>query len=425
MTRSALATVLPRYGTASLSDVMPSVLASLGVPESRQFPESQQFSESQQFPESQQFRESQHVPESQRLPGADPLGLAAGPLEGLRAAAVLLIDGLGHHLLPVAAPYAPTLADLAHERVPGSSARAITAGFPSTTPTSLASLGTGAASGAHGLLGFFLNIPGTERVLNHIEWRDDPDPLSWQPLATQFGRAAAAGVSAHVVDRPEFAGSGLSTAAYRGGSFIGAADVDSLGDRMVATLAGATGPTVVYGYHPDLDKVGHLRGVDSEPWRLAVAEVDRLVTRVIDGLPVGSALVLIADHGQLNVPPERRFDLDTDPRLRAGVRVVAGEPRVRYLHTRPGATADVVAAWRGVLGDAAWVVSRDEAVAQGWFGPVPEDHLQRIGDVVAACHADYAVVATQSDPPTVAKLVAFHGSATEAEMMIPLLIVRR
>ncbi len=391
-----LATVRPRYGAASLADVMPGVLTSLGVPD------------------------------SQRVPGGtDPLGLAAGPLAGVRAVAVLLIDGLGHHLLPVAAPYAPTLAEVAHERVPGSSARAITAGFPSTTPTSLASLGTGAASGAHGLVGFFLNIPGTDRVLNLIEWRDDPDPVRWQPLATQFGRAAAAGVSAHVVDRPEFADSGLSIAAYRGGAFIGAATVDALADRMVAVLVAATGPTIVYGYHPDLDKTGHLHGVDSEPWRLAVADVDRLVTRLLDGLPPGSALVLAADHGQLDVPAERRFDLDADPRLRAGIRVVAGEPRVRYLHTVEGATEDVIAAWRGILGEAAWVVSRDEAVAQGWFGPVPEDHLQRIGDVVAACHADYAVLATRTDPPTVAKLVAFHGSATEVEMMIPLLIVRR
>ncbi len=58
-----------------------------------------------------------------------------------------------------------------------------------------------------------------------------------------------------------------------------------------------------------------------------------------------AALLVTADHGQLNVPVEHRFDLDADPRLRAGVRLVAGEARVRYLHTEPGATADVVAAW--------------------------------------------------------------------------------
>jgi hypothetical protein len=57
------------------------------------------------------------------------------------------------------------------------------------------------------------------RVLNHIEWLDDPDPLRWQPLRTQFDRAAEAGVTVRVVSRPEFEGSGLTVAAYRGGAY--------------------------------------------------------------------------------------------------------------------------------------------------------------------------------------------------------------
>jgi hypothetical protein len=390
VTLPGLAAVRPTYGVASLADVLPGVLRALNVSGS-----------------------------------VDPLGLAAGPLADVRKVAVLLIDGLGHHQIPDAAPHAPTLADMAAERLTGVTAQAITAGFPSTTPTSLASLGTGAAPGAHGLLGFTLNVPGTDRVLNHIDWRGDPDPLWWQPLRTQFDRAAAAGVAAHVVSRPEFAGSGLTVAAYRGGVYAGAANADALAARMLAVLATLDGPAIVYGYHPDLDRTGHLFGVHSPYWTAAAAEVDRLLTLVVEGLPPGCALVVTADHGQLDVPAELRFDLDADRRLRAGVRVVAGEPRVRYLHTFAGATGDVIAAWRGVLGDAAWVVARDEAVAEGWFGPVPAAHLQRIGDVVVACHDRYAVLATKSEPATVSKLVAYHGSATAAEMVIPLIVVRR
>jgi hypothetical protein len=147
------------------------------------------------------------------------------------------------------------------------------------------------------------------------------------------------------------------------------------------------------------------------------------VTVLAERLPPHAVLLVTADHGQVNIPAEHRFDLDTDPRLRAGIRIVAGESRVRYLHTVDGARDDVIAAWRGVLGDAAWVASRDEAVAEGWFGPIPEAHLRRVGDVVVACHCDYLVLATKTDPPVVAKLVGAHGSATEAEMMIPLLAV--
>ena len=193
---------------------------------------------------------------------------------------------------------------------------------------------------------------------------------------------------------------------------------------MLAALAAGAGPTLVSGYHPDLDRHGHLSGVDSVPWRLAAATVDRLLARLVDGLPPDAGLLVTADHGQLNVPAGHRFDLDTDPRLRAGVRVVAGEPRVRYLHVEPGAEADVVAAWSAVLGAAAWVTTRAEAVATGWFGPVPEEHLARIGDVVVVCRDTYAVLATRSEPPMASRLVAYHGADTAAEMTVPLLVLR-
>jgi hypothetical protein len=148
------------------------------------------------------------------------------------------------------------------------------------------------------------------------------------------------------------------------------------------------------------------------------------LARLVHGLPGDAALLVTADHGQLNVPEERRIDLDADPRLRAGVRVVAGEPRVRYLHVAPGAVADVVDTWSGVLGDAARVLTREEAVATGWFGPVPESHLQRIGEVVVVCRDTWVVVATRSEKPIESRLVAYHGADTATEMTIPLLVVR-
>ncbi|MFJ6153844.1 alkaline phosphatase family protein [Micromonospora profundi] len=378
-----LAVLGPDHGGGRLADVLPSALAVLGVPGS-----------------------------------ADPLGLVPS-LAGVRRVAVLLVDGLGWYQLPTAAPYAPTLAGLA-----ATVARPLIAGFPSTTPTSLVTLGTGVAAGAHGVLGFTVRVPGTDRVLTHTAWAADPSPLRWQPVPTQFERARAAGVAVTVVSRPEFGGSGLTLAANRGGDFRGAAGVDAVAATMLAALAAGPGPTLVSGYHADLDRHGHVSGVDSEPWRIAAAEVDTLLARLVDGLPPDAALLVTADHGQLDVPVAHRFDLDTDLRLRAGVRVVAGEARVRYLHVEPGAVDDVVAAWSEVLGDAARVRTRDEVVAGGWFGPVPEDHLGRIGDVVVICNDTYAVMATRTEPPMASRLVAYHGSDTAAELTVPLLVVR-
>jgi hypothetical protein len=375
----ALTPVPPAYGRGSLADVLPSVCAVLGVPGS-----------------------------------ADVLGLA-GALEGVDRVAVLLVDGLGAYQVPVASAYAPILKDLA------AGSRSLTAGFPSTTPVSLVTVGTGAMPGAHGVLGFTTRRPDG-RVLNHIHWKDDPDPREWQPVPTLFERVAAAGLAATVVNKPEFAGSGLSVSANRGAVYVGAATIDDLAAEILAAFR--AGPGIVYGYHPDLDHYGHGDGVDSPRWRSAAAEIGVLLDRLVHGLPSRSALLVIADHGQLNVPAAGRFDLGDNADLSAGIVGVAGEPRVRYLYTAPGARDDVIAAWRGVFGSSAWVLGREEAIARGLFGEVAPDHVDRIGEVVVICLERVIALATGWEPPAVGTLIAYHGSVTAAEMMVPLLIAR-
>jgi hypothetical protein len=374
--------VRPRYGEAALADVLPSVLAVLGVPGS-----------------------------------PDPLGLAA-QLDGVRRIAVLLVDGLGTYQVRAAAPYAPALAALAAG--PG---RQLTAGFPSTTPVSLVSLGTGAPPGRSGVLGFSVRAPDGG-VLDHLAWRGDPDPAVWAPLPTCLEVAAAAGVAVTVVSRTQYVGSGLSIAANRGGTFRESVDVDTLADGMLAALRAGPGPVLVSGYHPEVDRAGHDHGLTSDEWHAAAIDVDRLVDRLVTGLAPDAALLLTADHGQLDVPATGRFDIAADPRLSAGVKLVAGDPRARYLYVTAGAEADVAAAWRDVLGPAAHVMTRTEAVAAGWFGPVPRAHLDRIGDVVVMCTGRHVVLSRDTERASVAAMIAFHGSATAAEMLIPLMIAR-
>jgi len=72
----------------------------------------------------------------------------------------------------------------------------------------------------------------------------------------------------------------------------------------------------------------------------------------------------------------------------------------------------------------AQVYSRDAAVAAGLFGPMHPDHLPRIGDVIVSCTGNTAVLASDHEPPEVARLVGMHGAATPVEMAIPLITFR-
>lgn len=351
--------------------------------------------------------------------GVDRLDLARR-VGDIRRVCVVLVDGMGYHLLPELAPHAPLLAQVLGGGL--GELTELTCTFPSTTPTSLVSLGTGMQPGEHGILGFTLNVPGTERVVTHIFWRDDPPPQQWQPLPTWFHRIAREGRNATVVLPEAFVGSGLTDAAYRGARIAAVGRDDDYAERVLAELHAGAG--LVYGYTSALDTAAHVFGIASSAWAAAASRVDILLSRLVEGLPADAALLVTADHGGLDVGPDARIDLDSEPALAEGVRVVAGEPRLRYLHTTDGAANDVLERWRAELGSRATVLGRDEAIDDGWFGPVHAAHRARIGDVVVICNDPIAVLATKHEPPEISKLIGFHGAATPVETAIPLITLR-
>ncbi|MGW4487197.1 alkaline phosphatase family protein [Amycolatopsis sp. NPDC004368] len=370
-----------RYAAGTLADVVPSVLAGLGVAGGR------------------------HTLD---LPATDRV-------------CVLLVDGLGWASLQEHADAAPFLSRLA--------ARPITAGFPSTTATSVASLGTGLTPGEHGVVGYafdagrdVLNVLGWRRHTGGkpIDLRDRVVPEQLQPRPTAFERAVAAGVGVRVVGPRDQRDSGLTRAALRGGEFRG---VHALGDLTASVVEALERPrSLCYAYHADLDLLGHVHGPGSTPWLYQLAYVDRLAETIAGALPHGAALVVTADHGMVTVG--ERVDFDHEPALQAGVRALGGEARARHVYAVEGAAPDVLAAWRETLGDRAWVLGRKEAVDAGWFGPrVAGAVLPRIGDVVVAARGTGAVVRTEGEP-RLSRMTGQHGSVTDEEILVPLAIAR-
>lgn len=149
--------------------------------------------------------------------------------------------------------------------------------------------------------------------------------------------------------------------------------------------------------------------------------IDHEAEQLREALPADRRLVVIADHGMVDVPAASRLDVSTDDDLRSGVALVGGEARFRHLYCTGGAVPDVVATWRERLGERAEVLSRSEAIGRGWFGPVDPGVLPRIGDVVVACRGDFAVLSTDGFPYE-NKLIGMHGSLTPDEMLIPVLV---
>ncbi|PRC50283.1 alkaline phosphatase family protein, partial [Mycobacterium sp. ITM-2017-0098] len=98
------------------------------------------------------------------------------------------------------------------------------------------------------------------------------------------------------------------------------------------------------------DLVGHLHGPGSEAWRLQLRQVDKLVESIVEGLPPGGLLAVVADHGMVTMDGEL-IDIDATTALSDGTEAIGGEVRARHVYTRAGASDDVLAAWRATLGD--------------------------------------------------------------------------
>ena len=371
--------VVPRYDQTSLSALLPGVAAAMGV----------------------------------------QVGLPGVALPDAQRCCVVLIDGLGHHLLAEAASSAPFLAGL--QRDGGS----LTAGCPSTTATSLGSFGTGLPPGRHGLLGYEVMDPDRGVLLNELRWDPGTDPLAWQPHPTVFGQLSERGVRVTQVANPEFDGSGLTAAALRGGSFVGIKRLSARIDTALKLLA-APGPSLVYVYWGDVDAAGHQYGALSEQWHKALRKVDRELARLARRLAPDTLLVVTADHGMVTVPHGARLDLAVRPDLSEGIAVVGGEARFVQLYcgadASPGEAAAVADRLTDALGDQAWVRTRGQAIAEGWFGPVDERAVRRIGDVVVAARGTFAMVDSRTARPQILALLGQHGSLTRQEQMVPLLV---
>ena len=325
---------------------------------------------------------------------------------------VLLVDGLGSLQLQEQADGARHLAGM-------TDLGSLSAPFPSTTCVSLTSLGTGLPPGMHGIVGTTFRLDDGS-VLAPLSWGTEPNPIATQPEPTILERAAAAGVQVTSVAPAAHRSSGLTRAALRGGEYAGA---ESARGRVRATaraLASARAGgrrSLTYVYWPDLDKAGHVHGVDSGQYRSALGQVDSLVAGLLE-LTVGDAeLVVTADHGMVDVPDDRRLDIEGIPALRSGVVTILGEPRVRHVYAEPGAAPEVHRRWTDELGSRATVRTRDE-VGQ-LLGPVDDWYSDRIGDVVAIADDDWALASARIDR-VVSGLRGQHGGLTAAEVLIPL-----
>ena len=340
---------------------------------------------------------------------AAPTWLPAKVLQA-RQILLLVLDGLGWLQLRDRTEVAPTLTDMA--------GGPITTVAPSTTAAALTSISTGLPPGEHGVVGYRIAVGGSSgpphgEILNALRWstgngdaRRRHDPRLFQPCE-MFGSQRPP-----VVTRAQFADSGFTAAHLSDTRLFGYADRAGLVDQVLGAFAREE--PFVYAYWDDIDRTAHEFGL-AERYNDELAACDAMVAELLHRLPAGTAVVVTADHGQVHVG-ERLIHLPAE--VTGLVDGQSGEARFRWLHSRPGAASDLLAAAHQAFDHVGWVRSVDEVVSAGWLGDrVTSTARGRLGDVAVVARDPVAFV----DPAEASsiELIGRHGSLTADEMLVP------
>jgi type I phosphodiesterase/nucleotide pyrophosphatase len=327
---------------------------------------------------------------------------------------LVVLDGLGWEQLRERGHLAPTLT--AADGID----RPITSVAPTTTATALTSLTTGRPPSEHGILGYRMAADG--EILNVLRWtvgrgegHDARRALPARHLQSLPPFPGSAG-PVPAVSKHEFGGTGFTAAHLGDAPLHGYRVASSLPvevDRLVRD-----GQPFVYAYYDGMDKVAHGSGL-GEHYDAELRATDGLVTELVERLPQGTVVVVTADHGQIDIGLHVEL---LGRELMAGIELLSGEGRFRWLHARAGAADDLLAGATERYAATTWVVERDRIVDEGWFGgPLSAAFIDRLGDVALVPFAPIAFV----DPADTgeSRLQSRHGSLTADEMYVPLLAI--
>lgn len=342
----------------------------------------------------------------------------------------VLADGMGAHFI--------------EEQAAGSWLREhvvmeLQAVFPSTTAVALTSLATGEWMGRHAVTGWdtrLAELGGAATLLPFLR-RSDQQPLSECgitpeeafPAPPLLGHASRSVASIVPVAIENSVYSGYSSGGTPRSGYRSLAEAVEL---VVDRVEEAAGPTYTYVYTPLVDALAHDLGVAHPEVRDGVAAIDELVRRLaaeFADLGTDARIVVSADHGHLDVPPERRHPLRaSDPLLGMLDGPPSGDVRVLYFHLLEGRHYRFRELFEERFGERFVLLDADDAERLQLFGPdeLTEECRHRVGDMVAISLGRdvmrYSRPENDGAGNAFMRQIGQHSGLSPEEMLIPLIV---
>lgn len=175
------------------------------------------------------------------------------------------------------------------------------------------------------------------------------------------------------------------------------------------------GKKYVYAYWNQPDGLLHRKGCGSEEVHENMLSLEAEVAKLASDLP-GSLIIVTADHGHID---NEQVWIQDYPQLTDCLeRLPSLEPRALNLFVKPEKEAFFVEEFNRLFGDRFNLLPMDEAIDQGLFG-TGKHHAQfrsMLGNYIAIATGNLSVMTVDEE------FVSMHGSLTEDEMVIPLIV---
>lgn len=179
------------------------------------------------------------------------------------------------------------------------------------------------------------------------------------------------------------------------------------------------GRKYIYAYNNQPDGLLHRYGTDSEIATEALKDMEKAIKSLSEELE-DTLIIVTADHGHLNT--DYAVIQDYPKICECLVRFPSLEPRVLNFFVKEGMKETFEKEFNKEFGDRFLLMPMEEAIERNLFGTGKhhENFRGMLGDYLAIGTGDLSIYFAEGE--MYPRWVAMHGSVTEDEMLIPLII---
>src|SRR5712691_1398739 len=326
----------------------------------------------------------------------------------------------------------------------------LTSQFPSTTAAHVTCIHTGLNVGQSGVYEWNYYEPLVDEVISplHFKYAGDKErdtlkrsgipPEAFFPTETFYQKLRTRGILSYIFQSESYSSSTFSNIVYQGATVIPFKRLsEALSNLTELTIAETAPVTYYFLYFDKIDAICHTYGPNSQQFGEMMDAFLRMMEELFYKKLVGKVgqtlVVLTADHGQVEVDPQRTFYLNKpginieqylQRNQKGKLLIPAGSARDMFLHVKEERIDEAVTLLQKHLADRAEVYCTEQLVAQHFFGSTQPSRafLSRVGNVVILPY-QHETVWWYEEGKFDMHFQGHHGGLTPEEMEIPLLLL--